>query len=197
MLSSSSRTRKRDCCARLVADCEVERVDVIVSNGVIADAAWNCGTLPSGYAGQSSFTFTPQPACDMDLSICVRPDSDDAQPSVLFVVYFANGETCEKVVQLNCGETTNIKSSKAETGELSAYPNPSGGALFIRYPVSEKGASFLRIIDLDGKVAYSVDLSGAENDNEHRIEPGTLKQGSYLVVFTSEEQVLSTRVTIR
>lgn len=187
----------KNCCARLVANCEVEKVDVIVNDGVISDAAWNCGTLPSGYIGQSNFTFTPQPACGVDMSICVRPNSEDVQPSVLFVVYFSNGESCEKVVNLNCGDPTNIKGSKAASEELTVYPNPSGGALFVRYPNNAIGASILRIIDLDGKVYYSADLSEVTEDNEHRIEPGTLKPGSYLVVFSSKNKVLSTKLTVR
>ena len=92
-----------DCCVRLVTDCEVKAINVHVSNGTISSASWNCGTSPSGYAGQNSFTFNAN-ACVVDMINCFTPD----QPGTIMVSYtiiFQNGEECEKRIELDCGQT--------------------------------------------------------------------------------------------
>ncbi len=88
------------CCARLVSDCEIKSVDVKITNGTIGSAHWNCGALPSGYAGQSSFTFVPG-NCLMDLKLCVKPNQSGSVVIDYFIT-FANGEKCEKRIKLDC-----------------------------------------------------------------------------------------------
>jgi len=88
-----------DCCARLVSKCEVKGVNVTVHNGTIGTVNWNCGTLPTGYAGQSTFTF-PANNCALDMTLCV--DATQTGVSVDYVIYFANGQECTKSIKMDC-----------------------------------------------------------------------------------------------
>ncbi len=101
-----------DCCVRLSSKCEVKSIEVNVTNGTISSANWNCGTLPSGFIGQSSFTFTPN-NCALELSACFDPDQNGPL-SVSFTITFANGETCEKTIDLDCAPTDCCESVKIE-----------------------------------------------------------------------------------
>jgi len=91
-----------DCCVRITTECEVKAITVNVSNGSISTAAWNCGNLPSGFQGQSSFTF-PANGCVVDMTNCIKPDQP-GPVTVSFVINFQNGEECEKSIELDCGE---------------------------------------------------------------------------------------------
>jgi uncharacterized repeat protein (TIGR01451 family) len=93
-----------NCCARLKTTCEVETIVVNVTNGTLGTASWNCGPLPNGYVGQSSYTFQPN-GCIVDLTTCV----DAIQTGVVTVTYsitFKNGETCKKTIDLKCNVST-------------------------------------------------------------------------------------------
>lgn len=90
----------KKCCVRLISKCEVKQIDIKISNGVLASTSWNCGTLPSGYIGQSSFSFYPG-GCVTDMINCIKP----LQPGLVTLSYFvtfANGETCSKKLELDC-----------------------------------------------------------------------------------------------
>ena len=90
----------KDCCARLVSDCEVKSIDLEVSNGTISDVQWNCSTSPGSYAGLSSYTFSPG-NCAIDMTTCVTPLSS-GPVTLTYQIYYANGEKCEQVIDLNC-----------------------------------------------------------------------------------------------
>jgi uncharacterized repeat protein (TIGR01451 family) len=93
-----------NCCARVKTTCEVKSITVNVTNGSIGTASWNCGAIPNGYVGQSSYTFSPN-GCAVDLTTCI----DAIQTGVVTVTYsitFQNGETCRKVIELNCNVST-------------------------------------------------------------------------------------------
>jgi len=88
------------CCFQLTTGCEVDSVRIDISNGTFASAIWNCGNLPSGYAGQSSFTFDAE-MCAVDMTSCVEPDSTGVV-TVNVMIYLPDGEVCEKSIQLDC-----------------------------------------------------------------------------------------------
>jgi uncharacterized repeat protein (TIGR01451 family) len=93
-----------NCCAKVKTTCEVKSIKVDVSNGTLGSSSWNCGALPNGYIGQSSYTFSPN-GCAVDLTTCV----DAIQSGVVVVSYtitFLNGETCKKSIELNCNVST-------------------------------------------------------------------------------------------
>jgi len=56
--------------------------------------------LSSGFVGQSSFTFDTN-STSANLITCVTPDSTGVVV-VSYVAYFANGEKCEKRVEMDC-----------------------------------------------------------------------------------------------
>jgi hypothetical protein len=88
------------CCARLITECEVKSVDVTVTNGTIASANWNCGALPAGYVGQSSFTFAAN-NCVVDMTTCVTP-TQSGIVTLTYTVNFSNGEVCKKTIEMDC-----------------------------------------------------------------------------------------------
>ena len=94
-----------ECCARLVTQCEVDSIVVNVGNGTLANVSWNCGTSPSGYVGQSSFTFNAG-LCAVDMIVCVDA-IQSGTVSISYTIYFANGEICEKSIELNCKAEVN------------------------------------------------------------------------------------------
>jgi uncharacterized repeat protein (TIGR01451 family) len=101
-----------DCCARITTTCEVKSITVQVANGTIASAAWNCGTLPTGYVGQSSFVF-PANNCLLDMSVCV--DATAPGVTITYIINFTNGQVCDKVFQMDCQATNCCDSVRLET----------------------------------------------------------------------------------
>jgi uncharacterized repeat protein (TIGR01451 family) len=89
-----------ECCARFVSECETDSVVVSIHNGTFASATLNGTSLSSGFTGQSSFTFNTN-STSADLITCVTPDSTGIVV-VSYVAYFANGEKCEKRVEMDC-----------------------------------------------------------------------------------------------
>lgn len=88
-----------DCCAKITTTCEVKSITVQVSNGTIGSAAWSCGALPAGYAGQSSFNF-PANNCVLDMTLCVAATAPGA--SIMFIINFSNGQVCDKSFEMDC-----------------------------------------------------------------------------------------------
>jgi hypothetical protein len=88
-----------DCCSRLTTTCPVKAVQVSVTNGNIGSVNWNCGTLPSGYVGQSTFMF-PANNCLLDMSLCVSATQPNT--TVNYIIYFADGTECSKSIQMDC-----------------------------------------------------------------------------------------------
>jgi hypothetical protein len=93
-----------ECCAQFVSECETDSVMVSIHNGTFSSAILNGTSLLSGFTGQSSFTFDTN-STSANLITCVTPDSTGVVV-VSYVVYFANGETCEKRVEMDCEVST-------------------------------------------------------------------------------------------
>jgi uncharacterized repeat protein (TIGR01451 family) len=89
-----------ECCAQFVSECETDSVMVSIHNGTFSSATLNGTSLSSGFTGQSSFTFDSN-STSADLVTCVTPDSTGVVV-VSYVAYFANGEKCERKVELDC-----------------------------------------------------------------------------------------------
>jgi len=89
-----------ECCAQFVSECETDSVVVSIHNGTFSAATLNGTSLSSGFAGQSSFTFDTN-STTADLVTCVTPDSTGVV-YISYVSYFANGEKCEKRVEMDC-----------------------------------------------------------------------------------------------
>jgi hypothetical protein len=92
------------CCLRLITECEVKSIQVDLVNGTIGSTSWNCGPLPAGYLGQSSFVF-PANGCVVDMTNCFNA----IKTGIVIVTYtitFQNGETCKKVMDFNCEATS-------------------------------------------------------------------------------------------
>ncbi|HAH23368.1 MAG TPA: hypothetical protein DCL77_06380 [Prolixibacteraceae bacterium] len=93
------------CCARISTTCKVKAIDVTVTNGTLSSTSWNCTTVvPTGYVGQSTYTFAPN-GCVVDMVNCINPIQSGVVV-VSYVIYFENGEKCEKKIELDCSVTT-------------------------------------------------------------------------------------------
>jgi uncharacterized repeat protein (TIGR01451 family) len=88
------------CCARIVSKCPVDSISVHINNGTISSTSWNCGNLPTGYSGQSSFMFNAN-LCAIDMITCADADQTGFV-TVNYVIYFHDGKTCEKSIRLDC-----------------------------------------------------------------------------------------------
>jgi len=95
-----------ECCVRVAADCEVDSVMVTVNNGVFSSNTWSCSTpIPTDAIGQTSYTFDAA-ACVLNMTNCITADQAGVV-SLTYVFFMANGEKCEKQVQLDCEYVTN------------------------------------------------------------------------------------------
>jgi hypothetical protein len=100
-----------DCCARITTTCEVKSITVQVTNGTIGSVNWNCGTLPTGYAGLTSFTF-PANNCVLDMNVCLNATAPGV--SLMFIINFTNGQVCDKSFQMDCHPASCCDSVKLE-----------------------------------------------------------------------------------
>ncbi|MDP2335268.1 MAG: SdrD B-like domain-containing protein [Bacteroidota bacterium] len=94
-------TGKASCCAKITATCEVKSIAVIVSNGTLSSASWNCPTtIPTGYVGQTAYTFAPE-SCTPEMTTCVDAIKS-GMVTITYDIVFTNGETCQKTIRLDC-----------------------------------------------------------------------------------------------
>ncbi|SHI89008.1 conserved repeat domain-containing protein/Por secretion system C-terminal sorting domain-containing protein [Tangfeifania diversioriginum] len=112
-----------ECCAQFVSECETDSVVVNITNGTFTSATLNGNSLSSGFAGQSSFTFDTN-STSADLITCVTPDSTGVVV-VSYVAYFANGEKCEKRVEMDC-EATTSECCESVTVDIFQDPDLAG-----------------------------------------------------------------------
>ncbi len=91
---------EQECCVRITTECEVKSIDLSVDNGTINSAVWNCGTVPTGYQGQSNFTFAAN-GCAIDMTNCFTPDQPGST-TVYYTINFQNGEVCRDSMVLDC-----------------------------------------------------------------------------------------------
>ena len=90
-----------ECCVRVVTDCEVDSVMVTVNNGVFSSNSWSCSApIPADAIGQSSYTFNTD-LCVLNMTNCFTADQAGVL-TVTYVFFMANGEKCEKHVQVDC-----------------------------------------------------------------------------------------------
>ncbi len=83
------------CCSGFSTQCKVKSFKVLVTNGVIETATWNCGTLPSGYVGANDYTFTPGAGCAVNFNVCIKALTSGAS-AISFQITFEDGTVCTK-----------------------------------------------------------------------------------------------------
>ncbi|MBK9687543.1 MAG: hypothetical protein IPO65_07155 [Saprospiraceae bacterium] len=83
------------CCSGFSTQCKVKSFKVLVTNGVIESATWNCGTLPSGYIGANDYTFTPVAGCALNFNVCIKALTSAAS-AISFQITFEDGTVCTK-----------------------------------------------------------------------------------------------------
>lgn len=117
-----------DCCVRITTGCEVKGIQVTVNNGSIANASWNCGTIPSGYVGQSSFNFAAG-GCAVDMTNCFQPDQAGVPITVYYDILFDNGEQCRDSIVVDCNP---VDVNCCDSISLVAYQDADLGSCCIR-----------------------------------------------------------------
>ena len=94
------------CCARIISECDVTRVRVVILNGKVSSADWACGSFLNDIIGKSDFEIQVAQGCKLNLQTCITPTTPGAV-KVTYTLYFANGNTCEKTLDLNCATPVN------------------------------------------------------------------------------------------
>jgi uncharacterized repeat protein (TIGR01451 family) len=110
------------CCTKIVSNCAIDSVNVSVINGTISSATWNCGNIPSGYVGQSNYTFHAN-GCNVNLYTCFKATQTGV--TVNYTLYLANGEVCTKSIRFECEPVT---SSCCNDVKLEKVLNADGTA---------------------------------------------------------------------
>ncbi|QIA08725.1 T9SS type A sorting domain-containing protein [Draconibacterium halophilum] len=116
-----------DCCVRITAECPVKSVELSVENGTISSAISSCSTLPTGYAGQSNFTF-PGNGCEIDMTHCFTTDQAGSI-TVNYVITFDSGETCTDSITVDCGD---VSVNCCDSITLESYQDPDLGECCVR-----------------------------------------------------------------
>jgi len=169
-----------ECCAQFVSECETDSVMAIVSNGTFDFATLNGATLTSGFAGQSSFTFDTNSA-PAELITCVTPNSTGAV-YITYVSYFANGEKCEKRVEMDC------KASECcENVKVDVFQDPDLGECCAQF-VSECETDSVMAVVSNGTFDYA-SLNGST------LTSGFAGQSSFTFDTNSASAELVTCVT--
>jgi|GEM_PF-4003081 len=82
---------------------------------------------------------------------------------------------------------------KLVRAEMKIYPNPNNGSVVnIELPFKEKG--MLQILHTDGRIAYSMELTGSQN---LRLVNMNLTTGTYMIYIQQNDQVLMDRLVIQ
>lgn len=82
---------------------------------------------------------------------------------------------------------------KLVRAEMKIYPNPSNGSVVnIQLPSKEKG--MLQILHSDGRIAYSMELTGSQN---LRLMNMNLRTGTYMIHIQQNDRVLMDRLVIQ
>lgn len=81
-------------------------------------------------------------------------------------------------------------------GSLSLYPNPNGGKFVLEYELNRSEEVRLDIYGMDGKLVYNRDLGAGLNIRE-KIDLGSLPDGVYKLVLSSENSFVSRSFLIR
>ena len=77
-----------------------------------------------------------------------------------------------------------------EDNSINIYPNPSDNELFVDLAKSSLNLKLIEIIDLNGKILLSQQIS---TDTFVKLNTSNLVQGMYQIRFTSDNQPFSKR----
>jgi hypothetical protein len=185
------------CCGELVSKCLVDSIKVSVLNGTLSSASWNCGAIPTGYAGQSIYTFKTS-NCAADLVTCVNAKQNGVV-TINYLIYLSNGQKCEKQLKIDCTNTAiNQTGSTGDFEFLNLFPNPASGNFNVTYSVGKQRDVEIRVINPVGQVVKYVqrrnETSGVHTVN---VDAHGLAYGLYKVVLYSEGEMLSKSAVLK
>lgn len=92
------------------------------------------------------------------------------------------------------GQLTNIQSMSGKTS-LMVYPNPSRGVVYTLFPQSANNVA-LTVCDVTGKVVYKAAMGRAGKDEVTTIPLPELPEGTYLLHYAVDGEVLTDKVVI-
>jgi uncharacterized repeat protein (TIGR01451 family) len=185
------------CCAGVSSKCDVDSIAVSVTNGTLSSASWNCGAIPAGYVGQSTYTFVAG-GCPADLITCV-----DAKQSgivgINYVVYLSNGEKCEKSFKIDCLNTAVQQLKQVSDFEFfNLFPNPAKGSFNITYRIGKQRDIEIRLVNPLGQTVKTIQRNNEEK-GEHtiKIDVSKLASGLYKVVLFSNGETLNKSAVLK
>jgi hypothetical protein len=185
------------CCAEISSKCDVDSIAVSVTNGTLSSASWNCGAIPAGYVGQSTYTFVAG-GCPASLVTCV-----DAKQSgivgINYVVYLSNGEKCEKSFKIDCLNTAVQQLKQVSDFEfVNLFPNPAKGSFNITYRIGKQRDIEIRLVNPIGQTVRVIQRNNEEK-GEHtiKIDVSKLASGLYKVVLFSNGETLNKSAVLK
>jgi len=104
--------------------------------------------------------------------------------------------------ELGCGVTRHFSVGNLNINEnpdtliiFSVYPNPARNQFWVdcsNLPLAQNETILLRIYDLSGREVYGINI----NSSIHEIDASLWKQGSYLLVLTSEQFTATKKLVV-
>lgn len=83
------------CCSKITSYCNVNSINIQLSNGIISSTQWNCGALPLNFIDRTQFTFIPSTSCLLDMDLCINPITP-GPVTITYNIIFDDGSTCIK-----------------------------------------------------------------------------------------------------
>jgi PKD repeat protein/Leucine-rich repeat (LRR) protein len=100
---------KGSCCSQLTIDCPIKSVKVTLTGGKLTTLTSNCGSVPTGFAGLSSYTLTPTISClSTSINACFE-STGLGSVTINYLITFADGTTCVKEEKKLCCCTPKVR----------------------------------------------------------------------------------------
>jgi uncharacterized repeat protein (TIGR01451 family) len=96
------------CCSQIKTECPVKQITVNVLNGTLGNVTF-AGASASFYTGLTGSTLTSNnfgassaPSAGMDMTVCPISANNGNPVIINYIIYFTNGQVCEKSDTLKC-----------------------------------------------------------------------------------------------
>ncbi len=149
---------------------------VAVSHGDAAKLKWSFGD-----GDEDTTTTNPTHTYEVEST----PDTFNACLEIYDPITGESDEYCEEVV-LGAPSGVDELSSEAAGDQLNIYPNPVSNTLNIKYNLAKRGDVTIRLLKLTGETVETIEKNNKPaGEGAMIINLGDLKEGAYLVEFTS------------
>ena len=118
---------------------------------------------------------------------------------ILFTVNSNYGHSCTGLAEVrieNLGMTSSTEESYADRDELEIFPNPARESATILWSSALEGPGRIRILNSAARVVKEYPTRFTSNNQQEFLELDGLASGQYIVIISTGNQSLRTRLTI-